>query len=149
MSRSGYHDDYDEDGKGGLWRGAVARSINGKRGQSLLRELRDALDAMPVKTLAAESLVTADGEFCTLGALGQARGLDMARIDPEDWDAVAKAFGVAPALVREVVYENDEGLDHSVYRDGRWVNDEATPENRWKHMRAWTERQITPTGRAA
>ncbi|NDV73529.1 hypothetical protein [Burkholderia cenocepacia] len=110
MSRSGYSDE-DEDGTLGLWRGAVHRAISGKRGQAALRELAAALDAMPVKSLAAESLVNADGRFCTLGALGHARGLDMAPIDPEDWDAVAVAFNIAPAMVREIVYENDEGTD--------------------------------------
>ena len=106
MSRSGYIDDGDCDDvlAMGRWQGQVASAIRGKRGQAALRELAAAMDAMPVKALAAESLVTADGEFCTLGVLGQARGIDMAPIDPEDWDAVAKAFNLAPAMVREIVY---------------------------------------------
>ena len=130
MSRSGYTDDYDEDGTGGLWRGAVQRAITGKRGQAALLELVSAMDAMASKRLAADSLVSADGEFCTLGVLGQARGLDMSRIDPEDWDAVAEAFGIAPSMVREIVYENDE------QRDGeQWMNWEVCGPMRcdWPH----------------
>ncbi|CAG4889597.1 hypothetical protein [Paraburkholderia gardini] len=156
MSRSGYSDDYDWLN---LWRGAVERSIRGKRGQTALQELAAALDAMTEKTLAAESLVTEDGEFCTLGVLGQARGLNMKPLDPEDWDAVAKAFNMAPAMVREIVYENDEVLD-----DYKWVDVEiygpvrpyerhirsvriAIPEEvlgpqRWQRMRQWVESNL-------
>ena len=167
MSRSGYTDDYDEDGTGGLWRGAVERSIKGKRGQAALRELAAAMDAMPVKALAAESLITADGAFCTLGVLGQARGLDMKPIDPEDWDAVAKAFNIAPAMVREIVFENDEQTDTHEYvdvvicglmppyhvypyghkehkRSVRVAIDPTIVANRrWQRMRDWVEKQIT------
>jgi hypothetical protein len=161
MSRSGYTDDYDEDGTGGLWRGAVARSIQGKRGQAALKELAKALDAMPVKALAAESLVTESGEFCTLGVLGAARGIDMTPIDPDDWDAVAKAFNIAPAMVREIVYENDEQINEWKYQEieicgtmrpyypdyGRHGRSVRVPvadaaERRWRYMREWTARQI-------
>lgn len=145
MSRSGYSDDYDADGTGGLWRGAVTRAIKGKRGQALLREVAAALDAMPSKTLVAESLVTADGQFCTLGALGAVRGLDLKTIHPEDWDQVAKAFNVAPALVREIVYENDEAGDVM-----RWNQPPETDAERWARMRAWVAKQIVePSGPAA
>ena len=107
MSRSGYS----EDCEGlGLWRGRMASAIRGKRGQQALRELAVAMDAMPDKVLAVDSLVNADGEFCTLGVLGHARGLNMAPLDPEDPAAVAEAFKIAPAMAREIVYENDEAL---------------------------------------
>lgn len=162
MSRSGYSDD-DEGKTLGLWRRAVKLSIKGKRGQAMLRELLSALDAMPVKSLAAESLITADGEFCTLGALGAARGLDLHALDPEDWDAVAKAFGVAPALVREVVYMNDESLATCDWVDieicgpllpweygqhHRTVRVDIPAAEmgarRWAAMRAWVATQLPP-----
>ncbi len=159
MSRSGYSDDYDEDGTGGLWRGAVERSIRGKRGQAALQELANAMDAMPVKSLAAESLVTADGAFCTLGVLGNARGIDMHPLDPEDWDAVARAFNIAPAMVREIVYENDEVLDTYEWveiticgpikpweKHMRSVRIDKPAEQlglmRWNRMRAWVKKQL-------
>lgn len=165
MSRSGYTDD-DENGTFGLWRGSVTRAIQGKRGQQALRELAAAMDAMPVKTLAAESLVTDGGEFCTLGVLGNARGLDMKPIDPDDWDAVAEAFNLAPAMVREIVYENDEGLLTYEQRDVEicgpvrpwypeygnhnvrvWVpiSPEVLGERRWKRMRKWVDENINAT----
>lgn len=166
MSRSGYTDDPDGLATA-LWRGAVHRALKGKRGQQALREIRDALDAMPEKALIGESLVTAEGEYCTLGALGVARGLDLSKVDPEDWDAVAELFGIAPAMAREIVYENDEGLYPYEYVDvvicgpmpphHFWPYGHKTHERqvrmpidhavmaarRWQHMRAWVEKQIT------
>jgi hypothetical protein len=161
MSRSGYTDDCDNLG---LWRGAVERSIRGKRGQAALRELAAAMDAMPNKSLAAESLVTADGEFCTLGVLGQIRGVDMNPLDPEDWDSVAAAFNLAPAMVREIVYENDEAINSYKWvdvvicgpmrpylyphyeRHERSVRVEIPTDvvaaKRWRHMRDWVESNI-------
>src|SRR5437868_4429286 len=102
MSRSGYSDDCD--GWAAIrWRGAVAAATKGARGQALLREMMAALDAMPVKELVAHEL-EAEGSYCALGVVGKARGLDMAKLDPEDRDQVAEAFGIAPALAAEIVY---------------------------------------------
>lgn len=152
MSRSGYTDDADDIRALNMWRGAVDRSLKGKRGQAFLREIIAALDAMPIKELAADSLVTAEGEFCTLGAVGAARGMDMSTLDPEDWDAVAKAFGIAPAMAREIVFENDEHNDGSIlveaeicgpmrrperhYR-ARFMPDPNAAAKRWRTMRQW------------
>ncbi|CAN7339587.1 hypothetical protein LJR074_001927 [Acidovorax sp. LjRoot74] len=163
MSRSGYTDDYGDDDPlaMGRWRAAVNSAINGKRGQAALRETLAALDAMPEKVLIGESLVTADGEFCTLGVLGAARGLDMAAVDPEDWDAVAGMFDLAPAMVREIVYENDEMIDtynwawieicgpmrrwESHRRNVRVDIDPAVVgRRRWQRMRDWVAASIKP-----
>ena len=48
MSRSGYSDDCENLG---LWRGAVEKSIKGKRGQAFLKEMLVALDSLPEKKL--------------------------------------------------------------------------------------------------
>lgn len=129
MSRSGYSEDLDN---WDLikWRGQVASAIRGKRGQALLRDMLAALDAMPEKSLVPQELETPNGEVCALGALGRVRGIDMESLDPEDYDSVANAFGVAHQLVQEIVYHNDE-----------WLGRE-TPEQRWKAMRAWVAGQI-------
>lgn len=167
MSRSGYVDyDGDDPLEEGRWRAAVRSALNGKRGQAALREIAAAMDAMPQRALIGESLVTAEGEYCTLGVLGCARGLDMHDIDPEDWDAVAKLFGIAPSMVREIVYQNDECEIEWDYvdvvicgpmppyhfppyghkRHERTVRVPRDPEaisaNRWKRMRAWVESSI-------
>ena len=141
MSRSGYSDDC---GGWGLicWRGAVASAIRGKRGQAFLVELREALDAMPDKRLVTDTL-EADGQFCTLGALGAKRGLDMSNIDAHDRESVSKAFGIAEALAAEIVYENDESPGEFVQDDvGRWKLIPDTPESRWQRMRTWVDSKI-------
>jgi hypothetical protein len=160
MSRSGYNDDIDDQWALIRWRGAVNSAIRGKRGQAFLRELLAALDAMPDKALIADELVTTDGEFCALGVVGAARGIDMAKIDPHDSESVAPAFGIAEALAREIVYQNDEACDdwmwcdieiagpmrpwlyerHQVHRS---MPDPYAARKRWAHMRNWVAAQIT------
>ncbi len=134
MSRSNYSDDGEDQWGLIRWRGQVASSIRGKRGQALLIETLAALDAMPNKVLIASEL-TFNGEFCTLGVVGQARGIPLADIDPEAIDCVAKLFDVAEPLVREIVYENDEC--------GRW---DETPQHRWTRMRQWVAGKIKVVG---
>lgn len=158
MSRSGYSDEIDDQWLSIMWRGRVTSAMRGKRGQAFLRDLVEALDAMPEKRLIAEYLVVEEAPcdlvrwlfaapewhdtgyeyeprpiqfprdcgVCALGALGQKRGVSMARLDPEDAAGVGAAFDIAEALAREVVYENDEGF----YCD-------EMPEHRWQRMRQW------------
>lgn len=136
MSRSGYIDDGDDsDYPLALWRGVVASSIRGKRGQRLLRDLLVALDAMPEKRLIANELVN-DGEVCALGALGVRRGIDMTKLDPEEPDEVAAAFDIAPCLAQEIVYENDDGFWSPNFREAE------TPEHRWARMRKWVNKRL-------
>lgn len=130
MSRSGYDDDCD--GWALIrWRGAVTSAMRGERGQVLLRDLAAALDAMPVKALIADDLVIENGSVCALGALGCARGMTeaMQTLDPEDREAVAEAFNIAPALAAEIVAEND-----------CWHGE--NPEHRWVRMRNWVAQHI-------
>lgn len=138
MGRSGYTDDFDSDGDYAiyLYRQAVHNAIKGRRGQNLLRKLRDALDAMPTKRLITRTIKNDEGEVCALGALDP----NAPSGDPEDdWDEfgaadkLAKHFGVARALAAEIVYMNDEAFE--------WRGDE-TPEQRWTRMRAWVNEQI-------
>lgn len=135
MSRSGYNDDCDEGI--GLWRGAVAKAINGKRGQAFLRELADAMDAMPEKKLIAGELER-EGCFCTLGVIGASRGLDMSKIEYEYPDMVGRAFGISRAMAAEIEYMNDEVSDY-VYGVGY---ERETDEKRWVRMRKWVSDNI-------
>lgn len=139
MSRSGYDDD------GSEWdlicyRGRVASAIRGKRGQAFLLELLSALDAMPEKKLAAESLKYDSGAVCSLGAVAVKRGLGEEKIkqldqqfEYENHRYVACEFGIAEVLVREIVYMNDEAV---------W--NKETPEERFVRMRKWVVDQIRP-----
>jgi len=129
MSRSQYSDDYEAD-ELARWRGAVTRAIRGRRGQAFLRELIQALEAMPQKRLIAE--VLEDGpDVCALGAVGRCRGMDMSRIDYEDPFAVASAFGIAYAMAAEIEYENDEA---------NWR--EESEEERWTRMHRWAVKHL-------
>lgn len=141
MSRSGYADDTDEGL--GLWLGAVRSAIHGKRGQTLLRELRDAMDAMPDKTLIHGELEK-DGEYCALGVVGAKRGLDMSHIDPEDPREVSAAFNIANALAQEIVYINDEAGPSYNYVDGKWTRINEMPHERWARVRKWVAENIKP-----
>jgi hypothetical protein len=131
MSRSGYSDEgCDSDPDFNLWQGAVARAIKGRRGQAFLRELIEALDALPTKRLITGGL-ECDGEFCALGAVGHARGLDMGPL--KLWDdenpspeKIGEAFGIARSMAAEVMYENDEG-----------GYSRETAEMLWTRMRGW------------
>jgi len=128
MSRSGYSSCLDQ-WELIRWRGAVASATRGRRGQKLLRDLLAALDAMPEKRLIGEDLVDENGEVCALGALGQARGIDMTLLDSEEHEEMADIFDVSGALIREIEAENDECWGH-------------TPEMRWSWMRKWVAKQI-------
>lgn len=164
MSRSGYSDDYGDDDPlaYGRWQAAVRSAMRGKRGQAFLKEALAVLDAMPDKRLIREHLVFEGhqssygrpeiivggdelvdattghampmGAVCLLGAVGRHRNIDLTNLDPEDSEGVAKAFDIADAMAREIVYWNDEG--------GPWRGE--TPEARWIRMRAWVANQIKP-----
>ena len=128
MNRSGYSDDGDN-WQLIKWRGQVSSSIRGKRGQAFLRELVEALDAMPEKRLIADDLQSGDN-VCAIGSVGVRRGIDMSKFDPDDYDGIAASFGITHQLVREIEWMNDDGL---------W---RATPERRWQFMRDWAVSQL-------
>jgi hypothetical protein len=155
MSRSGYSDDCENIW---LYRRAVENSLAGRRGQAFLRELAVAMDAMPDKRLAADSLSTAEGEFCTLGVIGHARGIDLHKLEEQEPDVVGDAFGISRAMAAEIVYMNDEAEHDAApirlieicgpmepwnYHERYARIPEADPEqHRWKRMRAWVAEQI-------
>lgn len=151
MSRSGYTDDCGDDDPLvlGRWRTAVNSAIRGKRGQSFLKDLAAALDAMPDKRLAADVWDVPEhgmpfsprgGDVCALGVIARARGIDTSRHDPED-DAVAEAvadqLGIATALCREIIWVNDEAI--------AWPERTMTQGRRWQVVRKWVESQIAKT----
>lgn len=128
--RCGYQDDLEQQDLA-MWRGRVTSAMRGKRGQKLLRELLAALDAMPDKRLIENRLVDDAGDVCLLGAGGKARQLpNLDKLDPEDHDGLAKIFDVAPCLIQEIEYENDEGGYHE------------TDEQRFERVRKWLVKNI-------
>lgn len=143
MSRSGYSDDLDVLALG-RWRAQVKSATNGKRGQAFFVELLAALDAMPDKRLISSRLKDDAGCMCTLGVIGDKRGIDLKELEnkaldknyswlPMDHEVLGDAFGVAKQLAAEVMHMNDEGC---------WRSEE--PEQKWDRMRRWVAEQIKP-----
>lgn len=121
----------------GRWRGAVASAIRGRRGQSFLRELLTAIDAIESQRLIGEALENDHGEVCALGAVGRARGLDLQSVDYESPEAVAKFFGVNEKLAQEIMWVNDE-----------WARRNNVPamEERYQLVRRWLLENIRSKG---
>jgi hypothetical protein len=149
MSRAGYSDDLDN-GRLNVWRGAVKSAIRGKRGQAFLQELAASMDAMPDKRLIS-NVGAADGCMCTLAVVAQARGLDMDKLnclmEDDETEAIAKMLGIADAMGREIMFENDEGRGDSYFLAGGW-NSPPPPakvieEKRWIAMRQWVAENLT------
>lgn len=167
MSRSGYSDDFGDDDPLALgrYRAQVASAIRGKRGQTLLRELVAALDAMAEPRLVAGAL-EADGQFCALGAVGQARGLNLAAIDTYDVESLGGTFNIADQLAREVMWVNDDHVSEwewveveicgpmlphyphwGKHRQRVRVPNERAGFERWKEVREWATKNLA--GQAA
>lgn len=135
MSRSGYSGDFDNDYPYEFYRQAVHNAINGRKGQALLCELAQAMDAMPVKEIIVNELVTREGAVCTMGVICKVRGLDVADIDPTNPREVAKLLKIAPSMAQEIAYENDEVMEGI-----------ETDAERWTRMRKWVGDQIKARG---
>lgn len=137
MSRSGYSDDIDDQWGWIRWRGTVASAIRGKRGQAFLTEMLAAMDALPEKKLVAWQL-EAGGQVCAIGSVGRQRGVDMTKLDPEDYSRVAYTFGIADPLAQEIVFMNDEAGFYG-----------ETPEQRFIRMRNWIVAKLRAKPEAA
>lgn len=129
MSRSGYSYDCDYLD---LYRQAVRQAVQGKRGRAFLKELLEALDALPEKRLIADELQDGFGGVCAIGSVGLKRKLDMSQLDVQDYSRLADVFGIAKSLVREIEFVNDDG--HT------WRH--SSPEERFTRVRKWVERVL-------
>lgn len=136
MSRSGYVEGCDL----GNWsyichRGAVTKSMRGKRGQAFLKELLKYMDEMRDKKLVDCSDTFSfeiDGDFCALGLVANKRDLDVSSLNPENAHLVAEKFGISETMCREIMYMNDE---HP------WKHNEKDFE-RWLRVREWVQSEI-------
>lgn len=92
-----------------LWNASLNQHLGGAKGQQALRELRDALLAMPEKCLIAGRLADEQGHVCTVGALALHRRVsegeprekvlaDLAALIPDD--DCGKAIGLKNAADR-------------------------------------------------
>jgi len=164
MSRRGYSDDFDDYDPLALgrYRAQVMSAVRGRRGQALLTELLAALDAMPDMRLVAGEL-EADGQFCALGVVGQARGLNLATIDTYDVEALGPKFNIAEQLAREIMWVNDEHVSNTRWVEievcgplQRWqdrfasvrLQNENAGTERWSVVRNWVASHIAPAAAA-
>ena len=129
MSRSGYVEDC-LPLELGRWRAQVNNSIRGRRGQRFLKELLAALESLPSQELIAGELVTATGEVCAIGAVCQARSIDVSNVDYDDPDQVAAKVGISWQMAAEIVFMNDE---YSLTEG---------PSTRWSRMLRWAKKHI-------
>ena len=168
MSRSCYSDDFGDEypGQLGLYRANVERSLRGKVGQARLRELRDALLALPVKELRPDLFATGQPQapqVCALGAWAwrKASG-DVERAaeigggveaDDEETAEALRPLGWPRLVVLETVYENDR--DSYIYETFEGPADRhrpwdwpiqrrlaETPAERYRRVLAWVEGQL-------
>jgi hypothetical protein len=172
MTRSGYTDDFGDDypGQMELYRANVRRSILSAKGQARLKELRDALEAMPEKRLVANVFLEPDNA-CALGIWARAhRGanavLDAAvdgfNGDDHETADLLRQFGWPKLVVLDLIYQNDR---HETAWEpdrcgpheypGDYRNPRSWPIRRWRdetdeerHARvlAWVRKQIMETG---
>ena len=139
MSRIDYSDDEPYPGAFGLWRGNVNRSLQGKRGQSALRFLRESLLALPEQRLIANAIAR-DGEVCAIGAVlvhqqpdPLLRAYELAYLETidEEEDTTEYAPMDFPRLVAWAVVEASD-----------YTFDYLTPEQRYEKMLAWVEARL-------
>lgn len=153
--RIGYSDEEDFPGQFGLWQGNCQRSLKGKAGQAILRELEAALLALPSKRLIAESLVDTHGEVCAIGALAEFKGKitdDMIGHGEYDTEEVGVELGMPRLVAWKIVEMNDlvfNGTDLVFYEGPyRWPGERPceyvpiTPEQRYERMLAWVQKQL-------
>jgi hypothetical protein len=125
-----------------LWHANLHRTMQSKRGQAFLRELLEALDAIPQKRL-IQGAMEQSGEVCALGAVGLKRCMDLDGLDSRDHDEIADAFGISSMLAQEIAYWNDQGMEACLLGltdGGGWK--ENTPEDRFTFVRAWVVARI-------
>lgn len=172
MSRSSYTDDYGDEypGQLELYRANVARSMRGKRGQARLRELRDALVALPVKELHEDLFAEGTPQqprVCALGAWATAKtgdpqaAAEMLRFpvdgNDEDTSEDLEKHGWPRLVVLDTIYQNDR--DFYVYETYEWPVQRwqhfpiqrarpETPAERYRRVLSWVEEQIQPPTQA-
>jgi hypothetical protein len=87
------------------------------------------MDTMPNKRLIPNELQES-GEFCALGVIAHARGMDFSKLDSYDYETLSSAFGISEALAREIMFVND---DYGFRPDA---------EHRWRIVRSWINENL-------
>lgn len=154
MSRFDYDDDGDPAITWEMIQWNLKRHLASPKGQSKLREFRDALVAMPVHRLIDGDLAS-HGDVCAIGAFAAYKRTQQG----SDWQTAVQAIhdeyqpdtlpggpwsvdaletmdvgvrecGLTRTLAWQLAWQNDESFDHQ------------TPERRWQAMYDWTCKHI-------
>lgn len=131
-----------------LYERATENAINGKKGQTLIKELEASLLALPEKKL-IRSQFCKEGQVCALGALAVDREIKKGKTreqavfelerDSEEWhdeednqgvEYATGTIGLRRTLAQTIIWENDER---------NWHN---TPEERYTRVLAWVQSKI-------
>ena len=141
MSRSGFYenDDFDQDAMlaAGRTAGRIASATRGARGQKFLRLALAALDGMEDKRLAGGTFGVDGGCMCLMTSIatqtGRASAFTGVSLDDGQGvcHALSDAFNVAPVMVQDLVWWNDE-------------NAPRDPALRWQYMRNKIARSLKP-----
>lgn len=160
-------DDYDPQfpNEGELWEANLERHMRGAQGQRALRDLRDALLALPEKKLIHGRLADEQGYVCAVGAVALHRrsqkGDDPAAVlaemaallKPDErwgeidaWEAEERTMN----LGMSVGLKRCMAVTMSARNDGGWyAPSDETPEQRFERVLAWVESNIKPEAVAA
>lgn len=125
--------DAEEDfpGQAAFYHANTARSLQGKKGQASLRELEQALLALPEKRLVSGEFETPEGEVCAIGALKRFKGVEHVEHDPStDMDLVGEELGMPRLVAWMVVARNDHSFED--------LND----DERYRAMLGWVRHQL-------
>lgn len=141
-NRAGYSEDGDE-WDFIRWRGAVKSALHGKRGQRFLKDAARVLDTLPEHKLAQGEFEDA-GEYCLLGAVAVSSGMDVSGLNYEDTKSLAVTFNISEAMVKEIMYVNDNCvMDEREYCALRNFDSTNYGEKRWRLMRDWVNKHTT------
>jgi hypothetical protein len=144
----------------GLWLAGVRRSVQGKRGQAILVELEQALEALPQKRLTKGALAQLEdfdadvpkptGDVCLVGALALHREVKKGKSVDEALMHLADLEDGYPGADGTAEVGAAMGMSRSMAWHLGWVNDEmfmsASPEERYERVLAWVRLQRRKPG---
>lgn len=155
MNRSGYCEEIDDNLELGRWRAQVASAIRGKRGQRLLLDLIQYMEAMPDKRIVREALKDDQGQMCLIGCALAARGAEFPE-NVDDYTDASFKLNVATQMIQEMFYINDQCVDRWVGGDffevvpgvKHWLHVTYIPvtdEERYQHVLDWCRANLKCT----
>lgn len=145
VSRFDYDGEEMTRGQQNLWDANVERALNGRKGQAMLRELEQALLALPHKRL-IDSDFKQDGDVCVVGALAIQRVKRF--LETDDFQTAYSGLPDFEGEPDEIAWyaETHLGMSRLLAWHLQFKNDEeyagASPELRYDNMLQWVRSRI-------